>query len=191
MSQRKRQSGMTIHSGMLMVGNGLRIGYWVLSRSGDLRSELLLSINLASVLYNYILFPRYPKQQRLLTLKKAAVTAHATPPFYLSISSLDSLHGTKFDSILIDPPFSSSFTWVNLAALPVPSLAADPSFVFLWVGSGAGDALERGREVLAKWGYRRCEDVVWIKTNTDTNRGPGVSFFLKTFVGVNTHCVGY
>lgn len=46
----------------------------------------------------------------------------------------------------------------------------------MWVGSGAGDGLERGREVLGKWGYRRCEDVVWVKTNRNSNRGPGVGF---------------
>ena len=53
----------------------------------------------------------------------------------------------------------------------------------MWVGSGAGDGLERGREVLAKWGYRRCEDVVWVKTNKTTNKGPGVriSAFLSMF----------
>ena len=33
------------------------------------------------------------------------------------------------------------------------------------------EGLERGREVLAKWGSRRCEDVVWIKTNKTTNKG--------------------
>lgn len=76
--------------------------------------------------------------------------------------------------ILLDPPFSSSFGWDQLQELPVPNLAADPSFVFLWVGSGAGEGLERGREVLAKWGYRRCEDVVWVKTNKTSNQGPGV-----------------
>jgi mRNA m6A methyltransferase non-catalytic subunit len=53
-------------------------------------------------------------------------------------------------------------------------MAADPSFIFLWVGSGAGDGLEKGREVLAKWGYRRCEDIVWVKTNREANKGPGV-----------------
>ncbi|KAG1816349.1 MT-A70-domain-containing protein [Suillus subaureus] len=109
---------------------------------------------------------RYPKQQRLLSLKKESVDAHATPPFFLPF--LTSLH-----YIPKNPPFSSSFGWDDLQALPVPSLAADPSFVFMWVGSGAGEGLERGREVLAKWGYRRCEDVVWVKTNNTTNRGPG------------------
>ncbi|KAG0700505.1 MT-A70-domain-containing protein [Suillus ampliporus] len=118
-------------------------------------------------------FEEYPKQQRLLGLKKESVDAHATPPFFLPFSHLSSLHPQKFDVILLDPPFSSSFGWDDLQALPVPSLAADPSFVFMWVGSGAGEGLERGREILAKWGYRRCEDVVWVKTNNTTNRGPG------------------
>ncbi|KAJ6619051.1 MT-A70-domain-containing protein [Mycena sp. CBHHK59/15] len=118
-------------------------------------------------------FEEYPKQQRLLALKKAAVAAHAVPPAYLPAADLARLHPTKFDAILLDPPFSRAFGWTELQALPIPALAADPSFVFLWVGSGAGDALESGREVLARWGYRRCEDVVWVKTNRTSNKGPG------------------
>ncbi|KAG6868658.1 hypothetical protein C0993_012463 [Termitomyces sp. T159_Od127] len=119
-------------------------------------------------------FEEYPKQQRLLNLKKAAVASASLPPYYLPHSDFLSLHPCKFDVIVLDPPFSSSFTWDHLQDLPIPSLASDPSFVFLWVGSGAGDGLERGREVLAKWGYRRCEDVVWVKTNNMSNKGPGV-----------------
>ncbi|KAF8637097.1 hypothetical protein AX17_003002 [Amanita inopinata Kibby_2008] len=135
-------------------------------------------------------FEEYPKQQRLLQLKKASVNNHALPPTFLPFSELTSLHSCKFDVILVDPPFSSSFTWDHLQELPVPSLAADPSFVFLWVGSGAGEGLERGREVLAKWGYRRCEDVVWVKTNNTTNKGPGAdppttSLFTRT----KQHCL--
>ncbi|KAF9054269.1 MT-A70-domain-containing protein [Panaeolus papilionaceus] len=118
-------------------------------------------------------FEEYPKQQRLLTLKKIAVNEHALPPSYLPFSALNSLQPAKFDVILLDPPFSSSFTWDHLQDLPIPTLAGDPSFIFMWVGSGAGEGLERGREILAKWGYRRCEDVVWVKTNKTTNQGPG------------------
>ncbi|KAL0579380.1 regulatory protein [Marasmius crinis-equi] len=118
-------------------------------------------------------FEEYPKQQRLLNLKKASVKEYSLPPAYLPFSELHTLSPCKFDVILLDPPFSSSFTWDDLQALPVPSLAADPSFVFLWVGSGAGEGLERGRDVLAKWGYRRCEDVVWVKSNKSSNKGPG------------------
>ncbi|KAJ7777518.1 MT-A70-domain-containing protein [Mycena maculata] len=117
-------------------------------------------------------FEEYPKQQRLLRLKQAAVNCYSVAPSYLPFSELQTLH-SKFDVILLDPPFSSSFTWEHLQDLPIPALAADPSFIFLWVGSGAGEGLESGREVLAKWGYRRCEDVVWVKTNKTTNRGPG------------------
>ncbi|KAG8832861.1 folylpolyglutamate synthase [Serendipita sp. 399] len=43
----------------------------------------------------------------------------------------------------------------------------------MWVGHGNSDGLERGREVLAKWGFRRCEDIVWVKTNKTSNSGPG------------------
>ncbi|KAI9057521.1 MT-A70-domain-containing protein [Trametes sanguinea] len=118
-------------------------------------------------------FEEYPKQQRLLALKKAAVREHALPPTFLPFSELSTLHPTKFDVILIDPPFSSSFSWDDLQNLPIPALAADPSFVFMWVGSGSGEGLERGREVMGKWGFRRCEDIVWVKTNKTTNKGPG------------------
>ncbi|KAI0060117.1 MT-A70-domain-containing protein [Artomyces pyxidatus] len=135
-------------------------------------------------------FEEYPKQQRLLALKKASVTEYSLPPIYLPISELSTVQPSKFDVILIDPPFSSSFTWDHLQDMPIPTLAADPSFVFLWVGSGAGEGLERGREVLAKWGYRRCEDVCWVKTNKTSNRGPGTdppttSLLTRT----NQHCL--
>ncbi|KAF9508043.1 hypothetical protein BS47DRAFT_1350759 [Hydnum rufescens UP504] len=130
-------------------------------------------------------FEEYPKQQRLLNLKKVAVAENAHSPCFLPLSDLSSLLPCKFDVILIDPPFSSTFTWDNLLEYPVPALAAEPSFVFLWVGSGAGDGLERGREMLAKWGYRRCEDVVWIRSNRESNLGPGTdapttSLFMRT-----------
>lgn len=29
--------------------------------------------------------------------------------------------------------------------------------------------MERGREILTKWGYRRCEDIVWVRTNPNAN----------------------
>ena len=137
-----------------------------------LKSNAILSFSTGKLVFTFS--RRYPKQQRLLNLKKASVNQNSLPPSYLPYSSLSSLHLLKFDVILLDPPFSSSFTWDHLQELPIPSLAGDPSFVFLWVGSGAGEGLERGREILAKWGYRRCEDVVWVKTNNTSNQGPGV-----------------
>ncbi|KAF8762041.1 Oxysterol-binding protein [Rhizoctonia solani] len=126
-------------------------------------------------------FEEYPKQRRLLELKRAAVANAAHSPMHLSSSDLTTLVESqcKFDVILLDPPVSETtdsskdFTWNDVQAMPIPVLAAEPSFVFMWVGSGAGDGLERGREVLARWGFRRCEDVVWVKTNKSDVRGPG------------------
>lgn len=46
--------------------------------------------------------------------------------------------------------------------LNIEAIADNPSFLFLWVGS---EHLDDGRELFKKWGYKRCEDVVWIKTN--------------------------
>ena len=83
-------------------------------------------------------------------LEKASASAHAHPPTYLPISQLSSLQPAKFGVILIDPSFSLPFSWTDLQELPIPALSADPSFVLLWVGSGAGDGMERGREVLAR-----------------------------------------
>ncbi|KAG8751715.1 hypothetical protein FRC12_012300 [Ceratobasidium sp. 428] len=130
-------------------------------------------------------FEEYPKQRRLLDLKRASVASVAHPPTYLPCSSLSTLVDAqaKFDVILLDPPVCESaesggkdfFSWADVQAMPIPALAAEPSFIFMWVGSGAGDGLERGREVLARWGFRRCEDVVWVKTNVGDNKGPGVS----------------
>ncbi|RIB28629.1 MT-A70-domain-containing protein [Gigaspora rosea] len=47
--------------------------------------------------------------------------------------------------------------------LKIEEVAANPSFIFIW--SGDSEGLDRGRQLLLKWGYRRCEDIVWIKTN--------------------------
>ena len=168
---------MIIPSTTLTPENGRRIVFSARNLSTVSKSETSLLRTVEDLL---IFNCRYPKQQRLLSLKKASVSQNALPPLYLPYADLNTLQPGKFDVILLDPPFSSSFTWEHLQELPVPSLAADPSFVFLWVGSGAGDGLERGREVLAKWGYRRCEDVVWVKTNKTTNNGPGVRRIIAT-----------
>lgn len=43
--------------------------------------------------------------------------------------------------------------WEDIIRLPLEDVAATPSFVFLWVGTGEG--LENGRRAFTKWGYRR------------------------------------
>ena len=46
-------------------------------------------------------------------------------------------------------------------------MGASPSWLFLWVGSGEG--LKKGRECMQVWGYKRAEDISWLKTNHDSD----------------------
>jgi hypothetical protein len=110
---------------------------------------------------------RFPKLKRLISLHSDVVADHAIQPTYLNADlrtfDLTSLLPTRFDCIVVDPPVDLS--WEVLGALPIPSIASTPSFIWLWCGPGNDDGLEKGRALLAKWGYRRCEDIVWLKTN--------------------------
>ncbi|TIB05228.1 hypothetical protein E3P96_01291 [Wallemia ichthyophaga] len=136
-------------------------------------------------------FDEYPRLKHLLALKGELVEKHSYPPTYLPFNLVDAIPssphehsrlfdvinlGSKFDVICIDPPLAGSqsaqvqgsqWTWDALATLPIRQLSADPSFVFVWVGSGGDDGLEKGRELLARWGYRRAEDVIWVETTAD------------------------
>lgn len=114
----------------------------------------------------------------------------ATPPAYLRCDlrtfPLASL-GSQFDVILVDPPWDEyarraaalggdasceSWTWEEICALKVEDLADTPCFLFLWCGSLEG--VNHGRSCLAKWGFRRVEDICWLKTNLKGGLGSGV-----------------
>jgi hypothetical protein len=102
-----------------------------------------------------------------MDLKAQHVDSNSHPPLYLPLADtspgtiLTATAGTRFDVILLRP----TGTWTETAELPIRNLSADPSFVFLWVGKGDDEGLEKGRECFAKWGFRRAEDIVWVKTN--------------------------
>ena len=156
-------------------------------------------------------FDRYPKLARLLAVHSELVKSHACPSTYLSLSDLrtqpltlpTTLLPTKFDCVLLDLPLAEyaqtypgrfaspvseddtrpvAWSWDEIAALPIPQIANNPGFIWLWVGAGKADSktgisgLDKGREILAKWGYRRCEDIVWLKTNVKkAEDGKGLS----------------
>ena len=119
---------------------------------------------------------------RLTDLKKALVYHRSHPPVSLKIdwkyeNLLSRLtfglpapiqppaQGLRFDVIVISEEGGRhNFSEITqLATLPVESLAATPSFLFLWLPSS--DLLEVGRALLQRWGFRRAEDIVWVKTN--------------------------
>lgn len=112
--------------------------------------------------------------------------------------------GGKFDVMLIEPPLEEYarggagvaggasgarqfWSWDEILALDIGEVAAHRSFVFLWCGSSEG--LDMGRNCLRKWGFRRCEDICWIRTN---NENPGHSKLLEpkaVFQRTKEHCL--
>ena len=49
----------------------------------------------------------------------------------------------------------------EMRKLNIPSLQEN-GYIFLWV---TGRAMELGRECLKIWGYERCDEIIWVKTN--------------------------
>ena len=126
-------------------------------------------------------FLDYPKLNELIKKKNEVLQKRATPPTWIKcdLKSFDLSTLGKFDVVLIDPPLqeysrraealgtdpsnSSSWTFEEISNLRIDSIAESCCFLFLWVGSSEG--LDKGRLLLKKWNFRRCEDIVWIKTN--------------------------
>jgi len=122
-------------------------------------------------------FEEYPKLRELIKLKDDLISERNTPPMYLQ-ADLETFElcdlNCKFDVILLEPPleeyqrtqganFDKYWEWDEIEMLDIPSVAAQRSFIWIWCGNAEG--LERGRACLKRWGYRRCEDICWIKTN--------------------------
>lgn len=146
-------------------------------------------------------FEEYPKLKELIRLKDELIAQTAVPPMYLKAdlrkSSLSRLGG-KFDVILVEPPLEeyqrdslppserTFWTWDDIMALPIEEVAAQRGFIFLWVGSSEG--LDLGRQCLRKWGFRRCEDICWIKTNIK-NPGNVANDPRAIFQRTKEHCL--
>ena len=59
----------------------------------------------------------------------------------------------------------------ELKKVTVSEIGDSPSFIFLWGGT---DHLEDARELLKEWGFKRCEDIVWAKTNLNRTKYPDI-----------------
>ncbi|CAM4549395.1 unnamed protein product [Caretta caretta] len=147
-------------------------------------------------------FEEYPKLRELIRLKDELISKSNTPPMYLQadLEAFDIRElKSKFDVILLEPPLEEYYretgitanekcwTWDDIMKLEIEEIASLRSFVFLWCGSGEG--LDLGRVCLRKWGYRRCEDICWIKTNKNN---PGKTKTLDpkaVFQRTKEHCL--
>ncbi|OAY56288.1 N6-adenosine-methyltransferase MT-A70-like isoform X2 [Manihot esculenta] len=74
----------------------------------------------------------------------------------------------QFGVIMADPPWDihmelpyGTMADDEMRNLNVPVLQTD-GLIFLWV---TGRAMELGRECLELWGYKRVEELIWVKTN--------------------------
>lgn len=136
-------------------------------------------------------FANYPKWQKLLAAAEQVHRARVHPAQWiqadlriLDLKQLTMGGSLLFDVLLIDPPWeeyvhrtpgssptqANSWTLDELKALPINEIAENPSFLFLW----AGDChLEEARELLQHWGFRRCEDITWLKTVPHLAQRPG------------------
>ncbi|XP_071455156.1 N(6)-adenosine-methyltransferase non-catalytic subunit METTL14 [Hetaerina americana] len=146
-------------------------------------------------------FEEYPKLRELIKLKDDLIAQTAAPPMYLKcdLQTFDMKElRSKFDVILVEPPLEEYqrtmgvtnmefWNWEQIMQLDIGEVAAPRSFVFLWCGSS--DGLDLGRFCLRKWGFRRCEDICWIRTNINN---PGLSKNLEAkavFQRTKEHCL--
>lgn len=147
-------------------------------------------------------FEEYPKLKDLNHLKDELIRKTNIPPMYMrcDLENFDVRElGSKFEVILIQPPLEEyrkqagypadsgkAYSWEEIMSLEIEEIAAPRSFVFLWCGSS--DGLDAGRQCLRKWGFRRCEDICWIKTNFK-NKNPKYSDQGAIFCRTKEHCL--
>ncbi|ORY35436.1 mRNA methyltransferase [Naematelia encephala] len=75
----------------------------------------------------------------------------------------------QFQVIVADPPWDihmslpyGTMTDDEMRRLPLAALQPDWALLCLWV---TGRAMELGRELFSVWGYRRVDELVWVKVN--------------------------
>jgi N6-adenosine-specific RNA methylase IME4 len=110
-------------------------------------------------------------------------------------SLLAAADGQRFGTILADPPWQfqnrtgkmapehrrlsryGTLTLEDIAALPVESVAADRSHLYLWVPNAL---LPEGLMVLKAWGFTYKSNIVWHKIRKDGGPdGRGVGFYFR------------
>lgn len=142
-------------------------------------------------------FPGYPRLNRLDHLKRELVelTAHVplVLPFHYHPQHPYSLrdvlgHQNKFDAILLNTPKGVHIR--DLYALRIDQICHLPSFLFILVRESTPSNLEEARQLIAQWGFRRAEDIVWIKSNVHSIPGtrPSSENGLL-FVNAKEHCL--
>lgn len=112
-----------------------------------------------------------------------------------ALSLLDRCGGTRFRTILADPPWQfqnrtgkmapehrrlsryGTMTLDAIKALPVGQVVDDPAHLYLWVPNAL---LPEGLAVMAAWGFQYKSNLVWHKVRRDGGPdGRGVGFYFR------------
>jgi mRNA m6A methyltransferase non-catalytic subunit len=109
-----------------------------------------------------------------------------------------------FDVILMDPPWKEYYKraenmkniidkdkfkpWAlkDIGKLQLNKISSTPTFLFMWCGC---DHLLDGRTLFNQWGFKRCEDIVWIKTNKKRKLTTQNTDENSIFQKVTEHCL--
>lgn len=135
----------------------------------------------------------YPKIEKLRQLKTEAIdNCRLHEPFQipanLQILDLKNTLQTEFETILVDPPWYEYYarlggfaaacshnettepwwSFEQIRELKIEEIAATPGFCFIWCGN---KHVEQATACLIKWGFRRIEDICWLKTNNEKTIG--------------------
>lgn len=108
---------------------------------------------------------------------------------------LDAAGKRRFSTILADPPWQfqnktgkvapehkrlnryGTMSLDEIAALPVPKIAAETAHLYLWVPNAM---LPQGLAVMEAWGFRYKSNIVWHKVRKDGGPdGRGVGFYFR------------
>lgn len=113
----------------------------------------------------------------------------------MKMDSLENLDGGPFGTILIDPPWRfqnrtgkvapehkrlhryETMSTEDIAALPVASVAAEKSHLYLWTPNAL---LLEGLQIMQAWGFTYKTNIVWYKVRKDGGPdGRGVGFYFR------------
>lgn len=111
------------------------------------------------------------------------------------VDLLKRTHGTRFSTILADPPWQFSnrtgkmapehkrlsryptMTLQDIKELPVAQIAAEKSHLYLWVPNAL---ILEGLQVMEHWGFTYKTNMVWYKIRKDGGPdGRGVGFYFR------------
>ena len=120
----------------------------------------------------------YPKLKRLYEAKQELIDKHRHPAMVVvtpDLKKTNFMHFERqFDVVVLKLPIDDPRWGLDDLQnhIRVDLLADNPSFVVLGCGSSI-KGLQIGRKLLINWGFRRSEDVVWLKQSS--NGSPGVN----------------